>query len=90
MPKNFIAFLLLVIAFSALRTNPSLYFAYDAASGSMTKLVTIFIATPIEAVIPSSCIIPIGKNTNVPKPTRSVINAIVPGTNNLEKLALAA
>ena len=56
----------------------------------MTKLVTIFIATPIEAVIPSSCIIPIGKNTNVPKPTRSVINAIVPGTNNLEKLALAA
>ena len=89
-PKNCIAFLLTRIALWALTTNPSLYFAYEAAKGSITRFVTIFIATPIEAVMPNSCIIPIGKKTSVPNPTRSVINAIVPGTSNLEKLARAA
>ena len=47
-------------------------------------------ATPIAAVIANSLIIVIGNNIKVPKPTRSVINAIEPGIINLEKLALAA
>ena len=47
-------------------------------------------ATPIDAVIASSWIIPMGSKISVPNPTKSVINAIVPGTNNLEKEALAA
>ena len=33
---------------------------------------------------------PMGSKISVPKPTKSVINAIVPGTKSLEKEALAA
>ena len=56
----------------------------------MTRFVIILNATPIDAVIPNSCIIPIGSKIKVPKPTKSVTRAIVPGTNNLENEALAA
>ena len=54
------------------------------------RLVKIIIATPNDAVIANSRIIPISIESNVRKPTVSDNKATPPGINNKRKLICAA
>jgi hypothetical protein len=63
---------------------------YEAATGSITRLVMILKATPSEAVMASSRTIGMGISTSVTKDTKAVTSASTPGISRPLKLARQA